>query len=127
MDLDHVAIEQYIIDLETKALERWGNGDPSGFLEITADDISYFDPFCEGRIDGKQALTSLYEPIVGQVHIEKSRIIDPRVQIYGDIAILTFQFESSSSEGSMLWKTTEVYRQIEGDWKIVHTHWALPR
>lgn len=119
-------IEQHIIELETKALERWGNGDPSGFLEITAEDVSYFDPFCQGRIDGKPALAGLYEPIAGQVHIEKSRMIAPRVQVYGDTAVLTFQFESSGSEGSMLWNTTEVYRLIGGDWKIVHTHWALP-
>jgi len=120
-------LANHIIDLETKALERWGNGDPTGFLEITADDISYFDPFIESRINEKAGLADLYEPIKGQVKINESRIIDPRVQVYGEIAILTFRFESKGSEGSMLWNTTEVFRKMNDTWKIVHTHWALPK
>jgi hypothetical protein len=120
-------LASHIIDLETKALERWGNGDPTGFLEITADDASYFDPFIKSRIDGKAGLAERYEPIKGQVKIIDSRIIDPRVQVYGEVAILTFRFESKGNEGSMLWNTTEVYRKVGEAWKIVHTHWALPQ
>src|SRR5215813_8519984 len=33
-----------ILMLERSALDRWGNGDPGGFLELYADDITYFDP-----------------------------------------------------------------------------------
>ncbi len=119
-------LANHIIDLETKALHRWGNGDPSGFLDLSAEDISYFDPFINARIDSKQALLELYKPIAGQVSIAESRIIDPRVQVYGEVAILTFRFESKGSEGSMLWNTTEVYRKMNDTWKIVHTHWAMP-
>lgn len=32
-----------IIGMERAALDRWGNGDPGGFLEISAEDVSYFD------------------------------------------------------------------------------------
>lgn len=38
-----------IIDLERGALDRWGRGDPSGFLEISAPDVVYFDPFLKER------------------------------------------------------------------------------
>ncbi len=47
-----------LIALERRALERWCRGDPSGFLEIAAPDIVYFDPFVERRIDGLPALTA---------------------------------------------------------------------
>ena len=45
-------IASAIIALESAALERWGNGDPLGFLEICAPDVVYFDPNLESRIDG---------------------------------------------------------------------------
>jgi hypothetical protein len=46
-----------IIALERAALERWGQGDPSGFLEICAPDVVYFDPHLEMRLDGREALS----------------------------------------------------------------------
>ena len=44
MDIDDV-ITAKIIAMEKAALDRWGQGDPSGFLEICAPDVVYFDPF----------------------------------------------------------------------------------
>lgn len=117
----------HIIAMERAALERWGRGDPNGFLEISAPDVSYFDPFTERRLDGLPALRSLYDEIRGKVHIDRFEIKEPRVQIAGDIAVLTFRFLSHGSEGSMHWNTTEVYRQTEAGWRIIHTHWAFHR
>ena len=37
-------------------------------------------------------------------------MIDPRVQVAGDVAVLTYRFDSHGSEGSMCWNTTEVYQ-----------------
>jgi len=36
---------EMIVAMERAALERWGRGDPDGFLDISAPDVSYFDPF----------------------------------------------------------------------------------
>jgi hypothetical protein len=55
-----------IISMEKQALDRWGKGDPSGFLEISSPDVVYFDPFLEKRIDGLEALTRYYEGIRGK-------------------------------------------------------------
>jgi ketosteroid isomerase-like protein len=38
------SIEKEIIEMEKAALDRWGKGDPSGFLEICSPDVVYFDP-----------------------------------------------------------------------------------
>lgn len=40
-----------VLLFERAALDRWGRGDPSGFLETCAPDVTYFDPFVERRID----------------------------------------------------------------------------
>ena len=40
-------------------------------------------------------------------------------------AILTFQFSSQGSEGSKLWNCTEGYQRLDGQWRIVHSHWSF--
>ena len=49
-----------IIALERAALERWGRGDPEGFLEISAEEVVYFDPYVPKRIDGRAALRARF-------------------------------------------------------------------
>jgi ketosteroid isomerase-like protein len=116
-----------LIELERRAMERWAHGDPDGFLELSDPEVSYFDPFVEHRLDGLDALRNLYEQLRGQVHIDTFNFIEPRVQVAGDAAVLSFRFRSSGNEGAMLWNTTEVYRRTAAGWRIVHTHWALHR
>lgn len=58
-------ITETLVTMESAALERWGNGDPSGFLEICAPDVVYFDPYLEKRIDGVEALTQYYKGLWG--------------------------------------------------------------
>lgn len=99
--MNEAEIAAHIVGLERASLERWGRGDPDGFLEITSPDVSYFDPFTERRLDGLAALRELYDTIRGKVHIDRFEILEPRVQVAGDVAILTFRFESHGSEGSM--------------------------
>jgi hypothetical protein len=36
-----------IITMEKAALDRWGKGDPQGYLEIMDADLTYFDPYQE--------------------------------------------------------------------------------
>jgi ketosteroid isomerase-like protein len=114
-----------ILAMERAAMERWGRGDPDGFLEISAADVSYFDPFAAQRLDGLSALRSLYDQLRGKVRIDRFEMIEPRVQIAGDAAVLTYRFDSHGSEGSMRWNTTEVYQRGPDGWKIIHTHWAF--
>ena len=42
-----------ILALERAALDRWGQGDPDGYLEISAPDVNYFDRSEERRV-GKE-------------------------------------------------------------------------
>lgn len=120
-------IAQKIISMERAALDRWGKGDPSGFLEISADDVSYFDPFLESRIDGKEALANLYESLRGEIFIEKYEMINPRVQLVEGIAVLTFNLISKSGESENKWNCTEVYMRSGSSWQIIQTHWSFTR
>jgi hypothetical protein len=114
-----------IIALECAALDRWGKGDPSGFLEICATDVVYFDPNLERRIDGRDALGKYYEAIRGKVSIERYELLNPLVQRVGDAAVLTFNYVSyGGAEDEYRWNCTEVYRWSGEDWEIIQTHWS---
>jgi ketosteroid isomerase-like protein len=121
-----VDIATEIIAMERAALDRWAQGDPSGCLEISDPDVVYFDPFAERRLNGIAALTELYESIRGMVQMDSYELIEPRVQVCGDAAVLTFNYESRTGEKFDRWNCTEVYRRnAEGEWRIIQTHWSI--
>jgi hypothetical protein len=120
------ADDDEIIQLEKRALERWCRGDPSGFLEISARDVVYFDPFLERRLDGLPALTDYYESLRGKVSASRFEILHPRVQPLGAGAVLTFNFVSHDVADEIhRWNCTEVYRLDHEGWRIVQTHWSF--
>lgn len=120
---EHIADE--IIALERAALDRWGAGDPSGYLEISAPEVSYFDPFIERRIDGLEALAAWYAPLRGTIHVDHYEMLAPSVQVYGEVAVLTFNLVSHSGATAMRWNCTEAYRHDKEGWRIVQTHWSI--
>jgi len=123
---ENTTIESTIIDMEKAALERWNHGDPSGFLEISASDVVYFDPFVEKRLTGIAELTALYNSLKGKVHSDSFQLIDPQVKATDKMAVLTFNYVSHAGSKVNKWNCTEVYRlEPDGRWKIVQTHWSI--
>lgn len=121
-------ITDLIIGMEKAALDRWGQGDPGGFLEISAPDVVYFDPFVEQRLNGIGQLTDLYESLRGKVHIDKYELVEPKVQVSEKMVVLTFNFIGYAGNEIHRWNCTEVYRkEVDGQWKIIQTHWSLVR
>lgn len=118
-------IADTIIALERAALDRWGAGDPSGYLEISAPDVTYFDPFLERRLDGYEALAAWYAPLRGTIHIDRYDLIDPQVRVCSGVAVLTFNLVSYSGETAMRWNCSEVYRKDREGWRLIHTHWSI--
>jgi len=119
-----------IMALESAAMERWRRGDPYGFADLSAPDVTYFDTGTPKRLDGLEALKAEYAKRAGKIHYDVMDFIDPRIQVHGDAAVLTYRFLSTSlnPDGSIRsrtpWNCTEVFAKIDGSWKIVHTHWS---
>jgi ketosteroid isomerase-like protein len=119
-------ISKTIIALEKGALEKWNQGDPSGYLDLSADDVTYFDPSIEQRLDGLDNLKKYYEPIKGQINVSKYEMLNPKVTATNDMAVLTFNLHSYKNDKVYKWNCTEVYRlEPNGQWKIVQTHWSF--
>ncbi len=116
-----------VITIEKVALARWCNGDPDGFLEISAEDVVYFDPFLAVRLNGFAALKAHYDGLRGKIFAQRHEMIEPHVQEVCDVAVLTFRFVSygSNEDAGMHWNCTEVYRRDASEWKIIQTHWSF--
>jgi len=130
--MDSVGPDQ-IIAMERAALDRWGRGDPRGYLEIMGSEVTYFDPSQDKRVDGLGAMEALLVPLTGTIKIDRYEMIDPAVQRHGDVALLTFNLVSyqMSPEGVesavARWNSTETYAVIDGRWRIIHSHWSYIR
>ena len=126
MDHGDGTLAEPLIAMERAALVRWCAGDPSGFLELCAPDVVYFDPFLDRRLDGLAALTDYYEAIRGKISAERFELSNPLVQRAGSLAVLTFNFVSfGGDEDQLRWNCTEAYRRDPEGWRIVQTHWSF--
>jgi ketosteroid isomerase-like protein len=118
-------IAKEIIGLEISALEMWNHGDINGYLDLYADDIVYFDPMIEKRMDGLTKLKEYYKPWDGKINITECEMLDPKVQAVDNMAVLTFNLKSVEENNIYNWNCTEVYRkENDNRWKIIQTHWS---
>ena len=122
-----------VIALERSALDRWGKGDVGGFLSLYADEITYFDPLQDRRVDGLPAIRAVYAPFAGKFTVDRYEILQPKVQQYGDVAVLTFHIQNYASQAdgterpTTRWNVTEVFRHIDGRWRTVHSHFSYTK
>lgn len=121
---------QMIIAMEKNELERWNKGDPQGYLEAYAPEITYFDPMRAKRADGIQAMKEYLAPFAGKVKVDRYEMIDTKVQRLGDVAVLSYQLIShatlpNGSPATARWNSTKVYGVFDGKWKLFHDHWSF--
>lgn len=120
-----------LLALEKAAMERWRKGDPWGFTDISAPEVTYFDTGTPKRLEGLEALKAEYAKRVGKIHYDVMEFIDPKIQVHGETAVLSYRFFSTvvNPDGSVAsrtpWNCTEVFFKIDGKWKIIHTHWSF--
>lgn len=126
-------VPEQIIMLERDALDRWGKGDPGGFLDLYAHDVSYFDPTVAARIDGHEAMESYYRPWIGKIQIARYEMLNPQVVVDGNMALLTYNLVNYIADGSGIesvgaqWNSTTVFQNQGDGWKTVHSHWSFTR
>ena len=127
------SMEEMIMSLEKGAMKRWQNGDPWGWAEISASEVTYIDPGLTKHIEGLEEYKKYLKQFEGKINYQGSEFINPKIVTQGSMAVLTYNYKSTKTEtdGSIiaqtLWNTTEVYCLLEGKWKIIHTHWSFTK
>jgi ketosteroid isomerase-like protein len=124
---------EQILGLERAALDRWGRGDPGGFLDSYAAEITYFDPLTAVRIDGHTAMEEYYGPWTGRIHVDRYEILNPQVVVDGAMALLTYNLVNYTRDAAgdeaptSRWNSTSVYQRRGEAWKQIHSHWSFTR
>ena len=121
-----------MVAMERTALDRWGKGDPQGYLDIYGPDVTYFDPMQSKRVDGLEAMRALLVPLTGKIKIDRYEMLEPKVQQHGDVSILTFNLVSHgrtpAGEAMVVrWNATAVYARRSGKWQLIHHHWSFTK
>jgi len=129
-----VAREDPRVAAEIMALARsqWAAdvaGQPAArMMETVADDYTEFNGDYPTRIDGK-AMNLRMAEIPPSTKSLYGDMQNAKVQVYGDTAILTYNFAgiSRTAEGKTqpsLAKSTRVYVRSGGKWMLVHANFA---
>lgn len=104
-------------------------GQPGAQQNATlAEDYTEFNPDFPTLIVGRDMATRMTD-VTPNDKAMFSDMQNPRVQVYGDTAILTYNFAGlrKASDGKVspnLAKSTRVYVKQGGQWKLVHANFA---
>jgi uncharacterized protein (TIGR02246 family) len=134
MHFDTNNITDSILALERGALDRWNKGDVEGCIELYADDVTYFDPITERRLNGLPAVAEYFRTyFAGKLDIPRYEILNPQVITDGALAVLTYNLvnyvvsEDGSETAGTPWNSTQVYRRAGDQWRVVHVHWSFTK
>jgi ketosteroid isomerase-like protein len=105
----------------------YGESDPSTYVAMYADKVTTFDPWSNGKLEGSAARDHLMG-FAGTIPPLAYEIVDPRVDLYDDTAIFTFNVDLTDPDAGAtfaVWNTTEVHRRTDDGWELVHSHWSF--
>lgn len=116
-----------LVEQERAALDRWAEGDTRGYAARMADRATYFDHATPARLGGRDAITHHVGAFHGMFRVPRYEIVDPILHHDGDLAVLAFNWDPYDEEGQLIrrWNATSVYRKTEGEWRMIHAHWAM--
>lgn len=119
-----------IIALEKSSVDAWKRKDKAFFAELFADDATYFgpdNPYLE--TDPKVNFLPKFEQMAEMVKFTDVQMYNPRVQVYGDAAILTYNSNVMATFGGQpvnyTAKMTSVYVKQGNSWRLVHGHESM--
>jgi ketosteroid isomerase-like protein len=124
-------IEKELIEvLET--IQNWNKAfaanDSETYFQFIHDEITLFLPSSPYRVEGKQDDREEFEYSLkkGWTRVGYFQEMQPRVQIFGNTAIVTYHNRGTYGEGdnekTANLKETDVLVREGGNWKVIHIH-----
>lgn len=107
-------------------LDAFRSMDQVRFDRYFAPDVTMFfpdGPFPETRVEGREAVLAAFHEFFALAR-KRGRTalniapLDQRVQLYGEVAVVSFGLESDESVG----RRSIILRKIGNDWRIAHFH-----
>jgi uncharacterized protein (TIGR02246 family) len=124
------AIANQIIAREKAAAEAWQRKDKAFYMDLFTDDATYFgamSPYLE--IDAKTNFLPKFDEYVERFKMLDFQMYNPRVQVYGDTAILTYNAGVMADFGGRVMnytsKVTVIYVKQGNTWRVAHGHESM--
>ncbi len=119
--------EKELLDVENKMTAAYLKSDLDGFFQDVGEDLSVFHASNPYRMDDRQSVHDALKTFYKYSTATGLYKVQPRVQIYGDTAVVTYHFiETGEAEGGKLYayegKQTDVFVKKQGKWTLVHFH-----
>lgn len=127
-ELEATALEELVAQEQAVLDPYFGNADPSGYVGMYADEITYFDSWSGGKLEGQAARDYLMS-FAGTIPPLDYAILNPSVDLFNDLAIFTFNVDViDPATGAVMttWNTTEIHQSTGDGWEMVHAHWSQP-
>ena len=123
------SVEDEIIALTYKIWKAENDNDMAVRNKYISDDYTEFNSDYSTRIDGKTKNFKLSDANLTAGKSLADEMLNPKVQVYGDVAILTYNFAGviKGNDGKVTVskaKSTRVYVKMNGDWKLVHANFG---
>ena len=124
------AIASQIIAREKSSVEAWQRKDKAFYADFLADDSTYFSPMSPYlETEPKTNFLPKFEQYAEVFKFNDVQMYNPRVQVYGDTAVLTYNSSVSGSMGGQpinyTAKVTTVYVKQGNTWRVVHAHESM--
>ncbi|MCZ6776862.1 MAG: nuclear transport factor 2 family protein [Ignavibacteria bacterium] len=126
----HAQVADQIIAREKAASEAWQKKDKAFWADYLTDDATYFgamSPYLE--TDPKVNFIPKLDQYFEQFKMLDFQMYNPRVQIYDDVAVLTYNQAATVDMGGNVMnytsKVTSVYVKQGNKWRVVHAHESM--
>lgn len=122
-------LAEHIIGLEKAALDKWFNGDTSGYADLwSKESFTYFDAVKTERVESHSSIVEFLKDLNGKLFAKTYDLKSPRVQVSTDTALLTFQLFAKTTLIDMEYNCIELYKkESDGQWRVIHSTWAFIR
>lgn len=119
--------ERELLEVENKITADYLKKDMQSFVNGSDEHLSAFHASNPYRLDDRQTIENALKTFYKYSTATGLYKVQPRVQIYGDCAVVTYHFiETGEAEGGKLYayegKQTDVFVKKQGKWMLVHFH-----
>ena len=122
------ALAEHLIGLEKSALDKFFNGDMSGYRQLWSKrSFTYFDAKTTERVESFAGMEGFLDSIEGRLHADSFRFESPRVQFGEDMAVLTYQLYARTNFNDLEYNCIEVFQKESDGWHVVHSTWSFIR
>ena len=123
---EHEILETLLAQERAALDPYYGESDPSTYVAMYGDHVTAFDPWSNGKLEDAAAKDHLMG-FAGSIPPVAYEIVNPGVDLHGDIAIFSFNVELTNPAGGTfaVWNTTQVHHRTAVRWELVHSHWSF--